>query len=597
MVPTPSTLPARSNVLVVVLSAVTLTALAVVGGWFMRVDEVRRDAEAQEVVRAAAAASDESVDHESAPSQARELSDGGATRERESVRSDVVAGRSLVVLDAPRAARVLRGRFIGIEPPPGPEAQLSVLPASRRDLPRARSSSATIAEGGIFRIEFVSPAIGRFEDFHVRIDMRERDAAYDAEVPLPETMEGTEIDVSNVVASPIPVLVSGRVVDELGQPVPETRVSLVPDERTAAWSSTDSAGSSATGADGRFVLLENYENRDLILYAVPPKGFASTRVPFQRRARDVEVVVATTGAIVGTIDSDRTVFVFARRRGADAVLPEAVSRVTGANDLPGIRGQDVQMDRKFRLEVRPGRFDVFATASHGNLRDDLLASVADVEVRAGEETADRRLSPLVLRGERFKWRVELTRRDGAPAPSSWICLAPEDSPSVYWRTAHAANGTAELEAALDSAWIDVFAVSFKRVHLLRTHGTIAVELEPVEQDDVEFELAVDPAIDGAGLEFRVVADQDPPLPSFVRDSYASTLDVGTPRSIALDRGARWNAHLLVGMVGVNSSGAHARVELPRFTRDVLVATGPTRFDVTAADVAEARAALEKQLTR
>jgi len=122
VVPTPSTLPARSNVLVVVLSAVTLTALAVVGGWFMRVDEVRRDAEAQEVVRAAAAASDESVDHESAPSQARELSDGGATRERESVRSDVVAGRSLVVLDAPRAARVLRGRFIGIEPPSGPEA-------------------------------------------------------------------------------------------------------------------------------------------------------------------------------------------------------------------------------------------------------------------------------------------------------------------------------------------------------------------------------------------------------------------------------------------------------------------------------------------
>ena len=135
------------------------------------------------------------------------------------------------------------------------------------------------------------------------------------------------------------------------------------------------------------------------------------------------------------------------------------------------------------------------------------------------------------------------------------------------------------------------------MHQLCSEGTVTITLEPVDQDDVAFEVAVEASADLARLEFRVVVDQDPPLPRFMRDQYSATLAVGSTARISIDEGAQWRAHLFLARAGEMSGSSYAPIELPRHARDVAASPDPIRFDVSAVEVAEARARIEKRQSR
>jgi hypothetical protein len=170
-----------------------------------------------------------------------------------------------------------------------------------------------------------------------------------------------------------------------------------------------------------------------------------------------------------------------------------------------------------------------------------------------------------IRAQLVSWRIVLARSDGAPPPSAWVRLAPADAPENPWRTVYVANGEARFEAALDSAWVDVDATSFRRVHELHARGDVAISLEPLEQREVELSLVVADVPHVYDLHWFVAAERTPPLPKFQRDAYATTVMPGGSASLRLDEGERWTLKLFAQ---IDAGSAPRRVELSRCAHEV-----------------------------
>jgi hypothetical protein len=494
--------------------------------------------------------------------------------------------------------KAVHGRLVGIAPLPGADA-LFVVHVANSARPRrlAPPPPATLADGGLFRIEITPKDFLEAERLELEVTLADRSAAYGASVGLEELPNEEEVDVGDVVATPMTPLVAGRVVDDLGRPVSDVTVEIRSGASGPYAPANDFVNRMKTGGAGLFAFFRPDEGADLVLVAAPPRGFLASRVPFEPGVRDLEVVVQRAGVIEGTIENRRGGSVLAQPLDGGDAIPEIPAADTFSPGSARDAKDDVPRVRPFRLELRPGRYDVFAKSGSHSLCDHLLAHVGDLVVRAGETTTDPRLSPLLLSDRDFRWRIELARRDGGAVPSAWICLAPAEVPNEYWNTDYCATGVAEFDAALGSAWVDVFSASFRRVHQLCSEGAVTITLEPVDQDEVAFELAAEASADLSRLEFRVVVDQDPPLPRFMRDQYSATLAVGRTARISIDEGAHWRAHLFLARAGEASGSSDAPIELPRHARDVAASPDPIRFDVSAAEVAEARARLEARKSR
>lgn len=496
----------------------------------------------------------------------------GPAVDGETVRVDVTAMKE---------SQSVRGRLVGIAAPLGPDARFLVaLGRVGASELRYGRLEASLEEGASFHVVVPSNPFRDSRQLVFEVTPRDHSAAYRGTIPLEGLPDDDEVDVGDVVATPLAALVTGRVVDESGRPVADVAVEVTSATRRRFGNSDDTSNPVKTDGAGRFAWFGGDDGTDFVLAATPPRGLLGVRIPVEPGARDLEVVVLRTGAIVGTVECRRPATLFARPIDGGDAIPE----------VPLLREEGVDV-RAFRIEVPPGRYDVVATLDHQSVRDELFARVGGVAVLAGETTTDPRLSPLVVRDQDFEWRVEVARSDGGPAPSAWICLAPVDAPNEYLRTAYCATGTAEFHAALESAWVDVYAASFRRVHQLCNPGTVAITLEPVEQDDVAFELAVDASAELSKLEFLVAVDQVPPLPGFLGDSYTSPIAAGATARVSIDRGPHWKARLFVLRSGAVPDGVRGSFELTRMARDVAAGSDPIRFDVSAGDVEQARARL------
>jgi len=511
------------------------------------------------------------------------------------VRGPVVDGETVRVdVTAMKETQSVRGRLVGIAPPLGQDARFLVslarVGATGNSYGRLEAS---LEEGARFQIVVPSSQIRDSRQLVFEVTPRDHSAAYGGTISLEGLSDDDEVDVGDVVAAPLGPLVSGRVVDESGRPVGNVAVEVTSATTRRFGTTDENSNRMTTDGAGTFAVFGSDEGADLVLTASPPRGLLAVRIPVEPGSRDLELVLERTGAIEGTVESRGRISLFAQPLDGGDPISAVLASDSGRPEPVRPAHDSSPRINSFRFELRPGRYDVLATGS-GSVTH-LIARVDGLVVRAGETTTDPRLTPLLLRDQGFHWRVELARRDGGPAPSAWICLAPVDAPDVYWRKVYCATGMLEFDAALESAWVDVYAASFRRVHQLCNPGTVALTLEPVEQDDVAFELAVEASADSSKLEFKVAVDQVPPLPGFLRDSYSSPLAVGGTARVSIDRGARWRARLFVERSGV-ASGSPA-FEFSRLARDVTASSDPVRFEVSAAEVAEARSRLEARKSK
>lgn len=198
-------------------------------------------------------------------------------------------------------------------------------------------------------------------------------------------------DVGDLVLRPRRVVASGRVVDDLGAPVPWPRVSaLVPDPWSTLddhkWRSHDLVRS-VPHADGTFDVLASTDVERLRVHASAPRHAGSEGIAIDVDGRDVRLVTPRACEIRGRVL-------------ADDMVEETGLRVLAIGPLPRTQKRVPPQDRvtrgSFRIEpVAPGRYDLEFV--HG--KDETpVHRIEGIDVAPAGKATDARLDAIDLRG-------------------------------------------------------------------------------------------------------------------------------------------------------------------------------------------------------
>lgn len=504
---------------------------------------------------------------------------GGGTLKK-SVDGPRAAGDVVRVdLDPQRDRHLLRGRLVGLPTPHGPIpgltgelVQTPPLPQTSKKEPSVRTAAprpflvpieTDAHDDGTFEVDFSAYGPLHFRSLQLRGFERTHAFAFEVRVALPEELVDPVTDVGDVAVVAIPVLGWGRVVDDLRRPLAGVTVTL---------SNVDALGDRWIGprttseGDGSFALVGTADEPDVKLYFIPPPGFARAVEEIPTDSREIEMVLPRTGRVIGTVVADFSVMLFASARSPKPEGSALSRQMVSAQDYYARRDSDDGVASwAFTFELRPGRYDINVSTTPNSPGSGVVARVDDLEVRPAEVTNDPRLAPLTVVREQVEWRIHLSRSDGAPPPAAWVRLAPPNSPSEPWRNDYVATGASSFASSLETAWVDVDAISFKRVHELHGRGDVSIVLEPLEQRDVEIALDAGEAPHCYDLHWIVAADSSQPLPGFLRDNYSTTVVSGGTSRLSLDEGERWKVRLYAQ---IDAGGAPRRVELTRCAQEV-----------------------------
>jgi hypothetical protein len=229
-----------------------------------------------------------------------------------------------------------------------------------------------------------------------------------ARVRVPQLRARSRIDLGVVTLAPLPALVTGYVLDDLGVPVVDADVHVQQEDPQAPkdrdpWRML-SLFRTRSGGDGSFRIDGFMPPGKLRVRADTDLHFADS-VPLHAQGQDVRIRIERNGILRGRIllpewlpDGAATLTL----RPLDETLRQ---RNTRSIELSRRRGG------RFTVEpLRMGRYDALVTVR--NLRDP-VAVLPDVFVQPGE-SRDARLQPLDLREAVHRYRLRAIDQGGMP---------------------------------------------------------------------------------------------------------------------------------------------------------------------------------------
>jgi hypothetical protein len=293
-----------------------------------------------------------------------------------------------------------------------------------------------------------------------------------ARVRLPALRARSRIELGTVTLAPLPALVTGFVLDDLGVPVVDADVHVQQEDPQAPkdrdpWR-TLSLFRTRSGADGSFRVDGFLPAGRLRVRADTDLHFADS-VPLQTQGQDVRIRIERNGILRGRIllpewlpDGCATLTL----RPLDETLRQ---RNTRSIELSRRRGG------RFSVEpLRVGRYDALVTVR--NLRDP-IATLPDVFVQPGE-TRDARMQPLDLREALYRYRLRAVDQAGSPlgvdGPILARSTAADGKPvdlTFRWQ-----KGQAELVVASHVANFTFFGRGHQTVRALLAAGDTDVVL-------------------------------------------------------------------------------------------------------------------------
>jgi hypothetical protein len=218
-----------------------------------------------------------------------------------------------------------------------------------------------------------------------------------ARVAVPTVAPGL-VDLGDVVLAPAPLLASGVVVDELGQPLVRAVVEghVAPpgggqppkDPRAELFAVTD--------LEGRFALY-GLADGQLFLGADHDRAQAGSKVPVEPGTTDVRLALQRQGAIEARVRFDEG-------------LQSAVNMLA-FKDGRCIGRYSQQHGRFVVADLAPGKYALRCVWGDGG--GAILGEVADVVVRPGETTRDPRCDPLDLAGKVHAIALQVHAPSGA----------------------------------------------------------------------------------------------------------------------------------------------------------------------------------------
>lgn len=318
-----------------------------------------------------------------------------------------------------------------------------------------------------------------------------RDEALDGTVDLSFALPGPRVDLGDVRLTQPPLIASGRVVDENGDPLRGADVVV---QRKVYWGEriVDESGEqrfywqqewplrTATDRQGAFAIRGRVEDGELGLGA-QREGYYSEADPtsFVLGATDVELVLNTGGSVAGNVVVD------------EHVPFDAVNVYLDRGDEQGHDYAHVDDEGEFEfLSLSSGSFDLVVEleGTHEEVR-----RIEGVSVEAGGDSEDARLRDIDLRGSITYVALTLVDEDGDPVEGAQIWVDPTgeagDSPDLHaWdrRPVRIATGKPSVDLRIEA------------------NGYRRVELEDVSSDR-EVVLA-------SGIPVRVVVSPAPSLP-------------------------------------------------------------------------------------
>jgi hypothetical protein len=471
---------------------------------------------------------------------------------------------------------------------------------ARGDMPLA----VRIGAGGEFALDMmVPPKFGGAPLTLVGFD-GESGPPFVGEVELLETAVTPDVDLGDVVVHSVPLVVSGRVLDPTLRPALRAVVHI-----------DGMSGDEMVGESGRFRFVgETSWQRRLHLVVHPFRtstfasqsvtglvpGLADAEVDFDVGTRDLEVVLERQGSIAGLVLSDQGLTVVARRHGSgtptrdvEAVRPYGDSPSRSVFDVDSPDTHQIEIGSPFRVDLRPGRYDILFTIADAAHRPGPIASVLDVTAVAGETNCDPRLNPLDLRGAIGPWRFTLERIDGAPPPSIWVRLGVADREDVFLQSTYVGGSGGEVDSSLQSAWVDVVHPGFRRIHELHQRGDVKLVLQPIDSTPFIVHVDLSPGSKRDGIEWRVRAEPPWSDPVDGLDWFSALVDGDGDACLDLDEGEHWRIHLFVVDQRGNAERRREieRVAIPLTALDL--ERGSIELHVDRGDTDAALAALEK----
>ena len=314
---------------------------------------------------------------------------------------------------------LLAGRLVlpGDQPLADAEVQSAMWRADR-DMLSAKLQ--TIADG---RFDLVLPQ--RTDATEYQLEIRHELPAT-AEVPaqrlgarvrVPALRAGQRIELGTIVMAELPVLVSGVVVDDEGQPVADADVHVQQQDPPQqgqdpreAWH-TLPLFRTRTATDGTFVVDGQKPPGTLRLRADTDRHFADS-LPLHTQGQTVRIAIARNGILRG-----RVLLPDWLPDGAIALQLRPFDESVRAKETRSI---DLSRRGRFTLEpLRPGRFDAILTLR--NTKQPLLV-LPDVFVQPGENR-DGRFQPLDLRQSLHRFRLRAVEANGQTWPLEGPILA------------------------------------------------------------------------------------------------------------------------------------------------------------------------------
>jgi len=312
---------------------------------------------------------------------------------------------------------------------------------------------------GLFRVVVraeVPPA--ERAELTLRATTRGRTADADARLDLPRPLPPGETDLGVVQLRGAPLIASGVVVDESGEPVERAMVVLQRGSggepgAPARWTWVDGE---RTGADGVFALYGALEPGEYGLSVSSGRHVAAALRPIAVGGGGLRIVLSSAGRIAGTVLVDEGV-------PADE-LQVRVTSLEGAGPS-GVRiSWAVAEDAHFDVgPLAVGDYDL-ALLLQG--RGEPLARIEGVRVPAGRPSDDPRLREIDLRGLLRAIRLLVVGPGDAPVPEGSLRFWPAgaaDGPQTG--TAEIARGEAVLVTPWPQVDLDVRAPGLRRARL------------------------------------------------------------------------------------------------------------------------------------
>jgi hypothetical protein len=292
------------------------------------------------------------------------------------------------------------------------------------------------------------------------------------------------IDVGDVRLQPLPLLASGRVLDENGLPVKGAEVWAQVlrrklSERGQTTEDWERLRDSLWRSDalGRFEFRSSEASESIALYARTRDAFARP-VVVKNGTSGQDLTLERAGSIHGTVVADSPLLWHSQ----SVMLERQGEPVPGEPPTERLRATAPDSEGRFAFRFVPA--GIWTVSVRGAGANSITATVADIVVRAGERVEDPRLNPLEIQRPGVFLRCVDERGRRARTPLVWV-HAPDMLPGQRdWLYPN--YGDLFLPQSMLPAELWIECEGFLREHLTAVSENREVVLRPAPRVRIEF---------------------------------------------------------------------------------------------------------------